>query len=92
MGKNEINDRVRAIKEITSEFRLERFVYLAGTVICLILLLVTVILGLIRREIGSAEVVSMFGSGGGFLVMTGRLLHMWNRAINVLDQPGNAKE
>lgn len=92
MPRNEINEKVRAIKEITSEFRLERIVYLSGTAICLVLLLVTVILALIRREMGSPEVVGLFGSGGGFVVMTGRLLHMWNRAMNLLDQREEAKE
>ena len=35
---------------------------------------------------GSAEITSIFGSGGAITIMTGRLLHMWNRAINLLDK------
>lgn len=86
MVSSNISTRIQAIKEITSLFRLERFVYLTSIVVCLLILLIGVVSSLIKGSMGSAEITSIFGSGGAITIMTGRLLHMWNRAINLLDK------
>jgi len=86
MAKNEFNERVKAVKDITSLFRLERFVYLSIIVSCLLILLISITVALIKGQIGAPEITTMFGSGGVITVMTGRLLHMWDKAIKLLDK------
>lgn len=86
MADSDFGARVQAIKEITSLFRFERYVYLGIIGVCLLILVLTIFLAVKRGEIGAVELTSMFGSGGGITVMTGRLLHMWNRAIGLLEK------
>lgn len=86
MVNDDFSERVQAVKEITSLFRLERYVYIGIIIICLFILLLSTAIALINREIGPPELTSMFGSGGAITFMTGRLLHMWNRAIKLLDK------
>lgn len=92
MRKNDLAKNVQALKDITSMFRLERMVYISAIVICLFVLLISFAATLTNKgESGSsAEISTMFGSGGAATVMTGRLLHMWNRAINILEQSNAA--
>ncbi|MDT0636020.1 hypothetical protein [Spectribacter hydrogenoxidans] len=89
MPQQPLTDRVQAVREVTSLFRVERFVYLAIIVVCLLVLIVLVVMAAQRGEMRTAEIVPMFGSGGVISVMTGRLLHMWNRAVDLLEQPAN---
>jgi hypothetical protein len=86
MADSEFSARVQAVKEITSLFRFERFVYLGIVGICLLIFVVAIFIATKRGEIGPVELTSIFGSGGGITVMTGRLLHMWNRAIALLEK------
>ena len=86
MADSEFTARVQAIKEITSLFRFERYVYLGIIGVCLLILVVAIMIAAKRGEIGPVELTSMFGSGGGITIMTGRLLHMWNRAIGLLEK------
>ena len=87
MADNNLSERIQAVKEITALFRVERLVYVTSIIVCLIILLISVTIALIKNEFSSGELTSMFGSGGVITFMTGRLLHMWNRAINLLDNP-----
>ena len=86
MADAEFSARVQAIKEITSLFRFERYVYLGIIAVCLLILVVAIVMAGKRGEIGPVELTSMFGSGGVMTVMTGRLLHMWNRSIALLEK------
>jgi hypothetical protein len=36
---------------------------------------------------GYVELTPIFGSGGGVAYLSGRLLHMWNRTMNLLGTP-----
>lgn len=91
MRKNDLAKNIQALKDITSMFRLERMVYISAIVICLFVLLTSFAVT-VGKENGmtSAHINTMFGSGGAATVMTGRLLHMWNRAINILEQSNAA--
>ena len=87
MSNNDLKDRVKAVESLTSLFRIERFVYLSIILICLLILLMSVALALFggKEKISNqAFITSMFGSGGIMTAMTGRLLHMWNRAIDLM--------
>ena len=86
MADNDFSARVQAVKEITSLFRFERYVYLSIIGVCALILIATILIAVKRGVIGPVEITSMFGSGGGLTVMTGRLLHMWNRAISLLER------
>ncbi|MBN1479329.1 hypothetical protein JXA70_03560 [candidate division KSB1 bacterium] len=85
MANNDLQERVQAIKEISSFYRLERIIYICVIVFCFIVFAASVLLSLFRGELGSVEISSMFSSGGVITVMTGRLMHMWNRSMQMLD-------
>lgn len=85
MDDKSLDRKVKAIKEVTSLFRLERFVYVSVIIICLIIMIASVVVALFKGKVGIGEITSIFGSSGAISVMTGRLVHMWNRAITLLD-------
>jgi len=85
MAKSAVSQKVRAVKELTAVFWLERFVYVAIIVVCLIVLLATFVLTLCNG-VDASMVTLMFGSGGAFTVTTGRLLHMYDKAIALLQE------
>ncbi len=87
MASNDLSDRVAAVKEVTALFKVERVVYICIIVVCLLILLGSVAVGLIRGEMGYAEVTSIFGSGGTVALLCGRLIHMWNRTMSLLGAP-----
>jgi hypothetical protein len=87
MNSNDLSEKVEAIKQINELFKLERYLYISISVVSLLILLVAAGWGVYAKEVGAAEVTTMFGSAGGFTVATGRLLRMWNRAMSLLGAP-----
>lgn len=83
--KTDYKSKIEAVEKITSLYKLERYLYIGIIVICLFVLIICIVVSLIKGEIGVIEVSSMMGSGGTITVMTGRLLHMWDRTIQLLD-------
>ncbi|MFQ5605235.1 MAG: hypothetical protein ACE5HS_18370 [bacterium] len=88
MPDKDLKERVEAVDHLTSLFKVERYIYLSIIFVCLMILLVSVGLALFggKEKISNqAFITSMFGSGGILTAMTGRLLHMWNRAMDLID-------
>ena len=87
MPKDDLKERVKAVENLTTLFRVERFVYVGIIIVCLIILLLSVGLALLggKEKISNqAFITSMFGSGGVITTLTGRLLHMWNKAMELM--------
>ena len=87
MPNESLKNRVEAIQSLTAMFRFERFIYMGIILLCLLILIITVAMALFGGEesiSNSAFITTMFGSGGIITSMTGRLLHMWNRAIDLM--------
>lgn len=92
MSEASLRDRVGAVKEITALFRLERIMYVCGMVVFVLILLGSVVTALFRGKIGYAELTPMIGSSGGLTFVLGRLIHMWDRAVDLLvEQPGGGE-
>ena len=87
MTGSDLSDRVAAAKAVTELFKVERFVYICIIVVCLLILLGSVATALFRGKIGYVELTPMFGSGGAVAFLSGRLIHMWNRTMNLLGTP-----
>ena len=87
MTKNDLSERVEAVKQITALFNFERVVYVSIVVFCLLILLGSVVAALVRGKMGAVELNLMLGSGGGVAFMTSQLIRMWNRAMSVLGAP-----
>lgn len=85
VAQPDVDARIRAVRELTVLFRAERFVYIGIIVVCTTILLASIGFALFRNALGPVEISTMFGSGGAISVMTGRLIHMWNRAMSLLD-------
>jgi hypothetical protein len=64
-------------------FRVERIVYLTVTLITLCILLGCAVL-VVRNGPDVSALVLLVGSSGGIVFTAGRLLHMFDRAIDVL--------
>ncbi len=62
MDPENYKNRIEAVKEITSLFKLERFVYIGIIIICLCVLIICIVISLIKGAIGVIEVSSMMGS------------------------------
>ena len=84
LESSDLESRVRAVGELLSLFKLERLLYLVTIVVSLIILLIGVVALIIRNGLSDALIVAIFGPAGVIVVMTGRLLKMWNDATRLV--------
>lgn len=84
MAEQNLTEKIGAIRELLQIFKFERIVYLAVTIISLLLLLASAIALMIKGKAGSIELVGLFGSAGAITYTAGRLLRMWAEALRVL--------
>jgi hypothetical protein len=86
--RNAIEARINAVERLTTLFRLERSVYLAATIISLVLVLASAIWIMVKLKDSPKELVvavgPLFGSSGLIAYSTSRLLRMWDTAMRVL--------
>ena len=84
MPKSTIATRMDAVERLTELFRLERFVYLAVTIISLVMLLTSAGVLLYKKQADAVELTGLFGSSGLITYSAGRLLFMWTQALRLL--------
>lgn len=79
---------VKAIKELVALFKIERTVYMVITLISVLVLIGTAIMLLFRSESqeNTIAVTGLFGSTGGIVYSTGRLLKMWSEAMQLIQK------
>ncbi|RZS93541.1 hypothetical protein [Aquimarina brevivitae] len=85
----EIEIRVRAVKTLLEAFRLERILYIIISCLSVIILLSVPIYIIFRAPDKIEWVVSLFVPAGAITISIGKLLKMWNQAINFVS---NIKE
>ena len=83
---NPLND----VRELLKEFKLERYFYVFTNGCSFIVLMVCAIM-LIYQDLNENVqiVIGMFGSSGTILFSTGKILKMWNDALNYLKSSRN---
>ena len=86
-----LSARVDAVERLTKLFRMERIVHLSVTCISLIMLLTSAGILIWHGKAGPAELVGLFGSSGLITYSAGRLLIMWNQALQLLGVPSQRK-
>lgn len=86
--RDNLTSTVNAIKELVALFKTERIVYLVITVISVLVLIGTAISLIIKSESqeNTIEIMGLFGSTGGIVYSTGRLLKMWSEAMNLIQK------
>ena len=92
MTAEDMNARMDAVERLTNLFRLERMVYLAVTGLSLAILLTCAAVLLVQKRAGTSELTGLFGSSGLITYSTGRLLFMWNQALQLLAGQSMSKE
>ena len=88
MPDKQLTERVEAIKQLLGLFRVERAVYLAVTILSLVVLHGVAASLYLQKESRTGEIIALFGSSGAITYTTGRLLRMWSEAMRML--AGNA--
>ncbi len=73
-----------AVERLTRLFRIERMVYLIITTLSVGILLVSAAILLIQKRADHLELTGLFGSSGLITYTTGRLLKMWNQALQIV--------
>lgn len=88
MSKSKVDASVEAVKQLLALFKLERMVYLAITLICLLLLIFVAVMQLNSPGDDSkyAVVTGLVGSSGGIVYTAGRLLKMWSEAMRLIQK------
>jgi hypothetical protein len=81
---SDINERLEAVERLTALFRLERIVHLIVTTLSLALLFTSTAIQIAKGQAGRVELTLMFGASGLITYSTGRLLVMWNQALEVI--------
>ena len=84
MSTEDLNARMEAVERLTKLFRMERLVYLIITTMSLGVLLTSAITLLVEKRAGNVELTGLFGSSGLITYSTGRLLKMWNQALQLI--------
>ena len=84
-------ERVEALKEVTNLFRFERTVYLVLTASAVVLLLVSATVLIVKEGPDLALLTPLFGSTGLIAFTVGRVLRMWDRALDILQPPAVKK-
>ncbi len=87
-GPRDIKARMDAVERLTKLFKVERMVHLCVTTISLAMLLLSAGVLLSKGKAGPAELTGLFGSSGLITYSTGRLLVMWNQALQLLAGEG----
>lgn len=83
-----LTNTVKAIKDLVSMFKIERTAYLIITLISVLMLIGTalsLILGSESQE-NTIAIMGLFGSTGGIVYSTGRLLKMWSEAMQLIQK------
>ena len=83
-SENNLDDKVKAIKQLLDLFKFERMVYLGITILSLIVLFGCAIYLLSQDKNQMPAVIGMFTSSGGVAYTGGRLLKMWSDAMQLL--------
>ncbi len=84
-------ERLAAVERLIHLFRLERMVHLFVTSISLVMLLTSVALLLYRSGPDMVVLTGLFGSSGLIAYSVGRLLRMWDQALQVLQVSQGSK-
>jgi hypothetical protein len=80
-----LRDRVRALKEITALYRLERLTYLCFAVAAFVMVLVCLVVALTQEE-HAATLWGAFGASGVIAASCSRVIVMWDRAVAIILQ------
>jgi hypothetical protein len=79
-----LEDRVKAIEQLTQIFRTDRLLFLAATALALLFLLGVAGRLLVRGQGSIPEWASLFGSSGLITLTINRILQMWTQALRLL--------
>jgi len=80
-----LRDRVRALKEITALYRLERLTYLCFAIAAFVMVLVCLIVALTQEEHAST-LWGAFGASGIIAASCSRVIVMWEKAVAIILQ------
>jgi uncharacterized membrane protein len=85
---DKLDQTVKAIKELVSLFQTERTVYLIITLVSVLVLIGTALSLIIKSESqeNTIAVMGLFGSTGGIVYSSGRLLKMWSEAMQLIQK------
>lgn len=83
---DKIEKTVGAIKELVLLFKIERIVYLIITLVSVLVLIgaATSLIFMSESRENTIEIMGLFGSTGGIVYSTGRLLKMWSGAMELI--------
>lgn len=84
-------ERLSAVERLVHLFRLERMVHLFVTSISLVMLLASAALLLSRSGPDMVVLTGLFGSSGLIAYSVGRLLRMWDQALQALQVSPSSK-
>jgi hypothetical protein len=80
-----LRDRIRALKEITALYRLERLTYLCFAIAAFVMVLVCLVVALTQEEHAST-LWGAFGASGIIAASCSRVIVMWEKAVAIILQ------
>ena len=85
VASDSLRDRVRALKEITALYRLERVTYLCFAIVAFIMVLVCLIMALLEEN-HAPTLWGAFGASGVIAASSSRVVVMWEKAVTIILQ------
>ena len=82
----DFDQRIAAVQQLLALFKWERLTYLAVNGVALVMLLVAGGILIFRNNADGATLTMLFGSSGLITLSIGRLLRMWDQALQLINQ------
>ena len=92
MPDGDLQGRLDAVKQLIATFRMERYVYLTVAGVSILAFLACAGVMVFRKELAAADIVLLFGSTGGIVVSSGRVLRMWSDTLRFVRASSSSEE
>lgn len=87
----EMEQKMETIRQITSLFNMERYIYISICGFAGVLVLINAVVMLVEHDRNPASLTLLFGAGGLIAVSASRLMYMWNRVVSIIFEQSDLK-
>ena len=92
MPKDEMDRKLEAIKQLLEIFKLERWIYVAINALSFVVMMWAVTSLIQKGQMGTTEIVTIFGSSGVNAFTIGHLLNTFNKAFRIVFEQDEDEE
>lgn len=84
LSSEQLEARKRIVNEISQKYQLERYIYLAGSIISLIIVIALATYLFFSKQISFSQLAMFIGPTGFLAYAVTRILYMWSTSLKVI--------